>query len=119
MVREEVHRLQSRVDVLEQVRLCWEWLSLVSRPHSLRGCGSKPWGGWRFYGGRAVGVLTFLPCQAALCGIRQPGRSPLSLLYKDSCKSHQATGPMTLLAYLWCPRTFLARLWVCYTRAST
>lgn len=35
MVREEVHRLQTRVDVLEQVRLCWEWLSLVSRPHSL------------------------------------------------------------------------------------
>lgn len=42
MVREEVHRLQSRVDVLEQVRLCWVWLSLLSRPHSLRGCGSKP-----------------------------------------------------------------------------
>lgn len=36
MVREEVHRLQTRVDVLEQVRLCWEWLSLVSRPQSLR-----------------------------------------------------------------------------------
>lgn len=61
MVREEMHRLRSRVDVLEQVRLCWEWLSLLSRPHSLWGCGSKPWGGWRFYGGRAVEVLAFLP----------------------------------------------------------
>lgn len=30
MVREEVYKLQARVDVLEQVRLGWEWVLLVS-----------------------------------------------------------------------------------------
>ncbi|XP_076793772.1 epidermal growth factor-like protein 7 isoform X3 [Arvicanthis niloticus] len=55
MVREEVYRLQARVDVLEQVRLGWEWVLLVSTDPSLWGCGSKSWDGWEFYGERSQG----------------------------------------------------------------
>ena len=35
MAREEVYRLQARVDVLEQVRLAWEWVLPVSTDSSL------------------------------------------------------------------------------------
>lgn len=45
MVREEVYRLQARVDVLEQVRLGLEWILLVSTDPSLWGYGSKSWDG--------------------------------------------------------------------------
>lgn len=55
MVREEVYRLQARVDMLEQVRLGWEWVLLVSTDPSLWGCGSKSWDGWEFYGERSQG----------------------------------------------------------------
>lgn len=49
MAREEVYRLQARVEVLEQVRLGREWLLLVSTDPSLEGCGSESWHGWEFY----------------------------------------------------------------------
>lgn len=41
MVREEVHMLQSRVDVLEQVRQGWMWV--MSTDCSFWGCASQPW----------------------------------------------------------------------------
>lgn len=34
-MREEVYRLQARVDMLEQVRLGWEWVLLASTDQSL------------------------------------------------------------------------------------
>ena len=39
MAREEVYRLQARVDVLEQVRLGWEWILLVSHTGLRKACG--------------------------------------------------------------------------------
>lgn len=53
MVREEVYKLQARVDVLEQVRLGWEWVLLVSPVPSLWSCGSKSWGAGSFMGKRS------------------------------------------------------------------
>lgn len=61
MVREQVHRLQSRVDVLEQVRLGWEWVWLVSTGPTVPGavvpnCGMV--GGVMGKGYRDSGFLT-------------------------------------------------------------
>lgn len=52
MVREEVYKLQARVDVLEQVRLGWEWVLLVSPVPSLWSCGSESWEAGSFMGER-------------------------------------------------------------------
>lgn len=95
MVREEVYKLQARVDVLEQVRLGWEWVLLVSPvPRAVvpnHGGLGVLWGKGR----KDAGFLTVLGStvwDSLVWG-------PLRLLYKDSGKS-QATDPKTLLVRL-------------------
>lgn len=73
MAREEVYRLQARVEVLEQVRLGREWLLLVSTDPSLRAVVPNHGmvGSFMRKGCRA---LAFSLCQVALYGIPQAGR---------------------------------------------
>jgi hypothetical protein len=88
MAREEVYRLQARVDVLEQVRLGWEWILLVSPDQSL-----GPWF-------QIMGRLSFMGkgCKDAgfltMTGSNvwdSSGWEELSLLYKDSGKSQASS----------------------------
>lgn len=73
MVREEVHRLQSRVDVLEQVRL-EVGLAGAHRSQS-PGMWFQTMGWLGILGGRAARMLSFLLCWAALCGIPQADKN--------------------------------------------
>lgn len=59
MVREEVYRLQARVDVLEKVRLGWEWVLLAATDQSL-GLWFEIMGWLRVLWGRVVRMLAFL-----------------------------------------------------------
>lgn len=97
MVREEVYRLQARVDVLEQVRLGWEWVLLVSTDPVSRAVVPNH-GMVGSFTGKGYKDAGFLTMPGSIVW-DSSGWEEHSLLnkYKDSGKSH-ASGPKALLA---------------------
>lgn len=111
MTREEVHRLQSRVDVLEQVRLGWGRVWPVPTSPIVSGAAVPSHGmvgGFMGKGCRESGFLTMPGSTVWDSPAWEEPRFRVHLacyIHKDSSKCHQATGPMALLACLWGPGT--------------